>query len=688
VAVRRFLIWFWKEVRGHRGFLIAFAVAIPGLTFLAGFVFPALFRSGSPLADLRTDLFFLTAAAALVVLAVAGDLFSREHEEGTIGLVRRLPGALAPVFAAKVAFLVSVTAAAVLWQAGTLVVAWSAFGRITSGRNAFDLLLGALTLFPLREPMVRSGGFDGNWLLAVAVLAAWGLMGSTWSLRGGVALGAGAVLLGLLVAPYVALDGWEAHAAYRESLGYFLIGGLAAIALVAAAWSFLGGARYVRGPWPAVLRGGMVLLVSAGAAHAWVAGDRADLFDLRPGRRGVTVQPCGLGSDGRYLFLTSSRDIAALRQRLPEAEEVWFRQAFVVDLATGRARALGDAGSCVTAPTELGLSHTLDPVARVTVSHRAGDRTGAVQWIDARTAQPLRLLAQHLTTEETVAWTREDLALRTPHRDVQGRPVWLRWANPPSDVAGAPRDLRREWQEGTLMVSRPVGGPTSWAVPMHGGWYLFGSQSKQLLTARRGDVLTWDSWNTLRNAVWPVWVGEDVALLRGSQSTSEGPHARWRLVSLATRTAQELPNPPIEVVTDVGPDALLVTRRAEGRLVISVWNPLTGEDRPCAWVTGDPPSASGVGCRGSRGDGRRVLELMQESERNGAQPMRRHTVTALFEPTSAQGPTLRLLRTASVCWPIALRDDGALLVFMPDQSGVEWWGPAVDQVERIPFRTD
>ncbi|HVG93051.1 MAG TPA: hypothetical protein VND21_01295, partial [Planctomycetota bacterium] len=542
--------------------------------------------------------------------------------------------------------------------------------------------LGVFNLFPFEHEPVHAGVLDWNWLWGVAVLAAWGLLGSTWSLRGGVALGAGAVLLGLFVAPYVALDRWEAHAAYRKGLGHLLPGGLAAIPLVAAAWSFLGGARYVRGPWAAVVRGAIVLLVSAGAAHAWVVRDRADLFDLRPGRPGVYAYPCAIGSDSRYLFLTSVRGIFSLRTPFTDAEKEWFRQAFVVDLATGQSRALGDAVSFVTAPWQRSWPYELDPVARVSVSHRAGDRAGAVQWIDARTAQPLRLLAADLETDETVAWTREELARRTTHRDAQGRPVWLRTVNPPPiDEWWRPRDLRREWHEGALVKSRPVDASTfSSRLPMHGGWWLQGPQSNHVLTARGGDLFAWD-WER------PDWVGEEVALLRGSQGKAAGPRAKWRLVSLATRTTQEVLNPPDYIVTDVGADALLVTRRAEGRLVISVWNPLTGADRPCAWVTGDPPLLSYVGCSGSTGDGRRVLELMQESERNGTQSTGPRFFTALFDPTSAQSPTLRLLRTAGDCRPIALRDDGAVLV-MPDYSGVEWWGPEVDQVERIPFRTD
>jgi hypothetical protein len=146
-------------------------------------------------------------------------------------------------------------------------------------------------------------------------------------------------------------------------------------------------------------------------------------------------------------------------------------------------------------------------------------------------------------------------------------------------------------------------------------------------------------------------------------------------------------------VTDAGPDTLLVTRRVEGRLVVSVWNPLTGEDRPCAWASGDgPPLASIWGTGWGTGDGRRLIGFLRVEDLHprGDWTYGPSSHIALFEPSSAEGPALRLLRTAGEGngAPIGLREDGALLVLSRDQSGVEWWGPQPDRVERIPFLLD
>ncbi|NOT28926.1 MAG: hypothetical protein HOP15_00600 [Planctomycetes bacterium] len=171
-----FRLHLWREWREHRFALLALALLLPFGTWLVslplsrGMVNDPLFHAATALAF-----------SVVLLVAVGGELLGVERRGPGLRWLERLPAGLGSAFRAKLAFFLLTTVAATTLGYGS--------GWLVG-------LLRPRTIAPTR--------FDPSYFVLVLVAVVWGLWtfaASAWALRGGLALLAAAMILGVVGLP-------------------------------------------------------------------------------------------------------------------------------------------------------------------------------------------------------------------------------------------------------------------------------------------------------------------------------------------------------------------------------------------------------------------------------------------------------------------------------------------------------
>jgi len=564
-----------REVRDQRAILIGVFCALPVLTFLAFWAF----------ADRLVEAPVDTAvggvpplALALFLLAVAGDVFAGEVRRGTLAFLRRTPGGLGAAFASKVLVTAAGAVLTVAWQALLLWIFWGMWGRsIQPG-------VGAVLAEALTSPL----------LLPVLAVGAFVLLASTWLQHGGMAVLLAPMLLGALVAPAVVWG--RAH----PMLADFLLGssrgaalvclvvGVPATALLAAALSFLRGRRLVRSAWSAVWRGLAVLLVAASGAYAWGAWRVDDLVDFAPGDEDVTIDSAFLGCDGRHLFLNALHDVDGDGRHGRYLSRCW-----VVDLETGRLRALGGAFDWIHRPPHAGgwgapygATVSYEPLS-LYVQERCGPDGQVLDvWLDASTGDVLKVVEEGVRTIDIEAWIDRTASEATWTRDAEGRRAWIR-----DEIRKAPGEI---YGRPLLCVEgeapRPLGEPGTrlWhALPYPAGWVVRDYRQSRYLVV---DATT-GAAKEIPDSFLGTLLLSPRRCLRHGWDRETHTDLGWLLVDLdeagTTRPAPGLDRRTCEVVALLDDDCVLTldgAPRTPRRLC--TWDPDTGRHTPVSWSGG------------------------------------------------------------------------------------------------------
>jgi len=285
----------WKEWRDHRAVILGIVALLPPVIFAALLLIPegtvALPTAGAAIG--------LAAAA----FALGADLIPGEVRRGTLMFLRRLPGGLGAVFAAKAILLV-----------GALVLS-TALG------------FGAASL---AEKVAGRPAVALDWTYAPEALGAalWIFAVAMWLPRGELAVPATALCLGAFVLPMRLLLEWnpglKLPASAMDVGRWALVPG----ALLVAWLSFRG--RRFGGAWGSAWRGLAVTLALFTPAWGYVADRAGDWRHFDPRDAACRLDWGLVGVGGRYAFLNA-------RCGGPN-------HALVVDLETGSWRAVGTPG--------------------------------------------------------------------------------------------------------------------------------------------------------------------------------------------------------------------------------------------------------------------------------------------------------------------------------------------------------
>jgi hypothetical protein len=239
-----FTLQLWREWREHRSALLALLLVLPLGTWLLSQPLPR-GALGDP---------FFRAAVALgfvlvMLVAVGGELLGAERRGRGLGWLERLPSGLAGAFGAKlVLFLVTTTGVAAYGYGSACLVG------LLRGTHA-----SANPLFRELVPLT----------LLAAAWALWTFAASTWTLRGGLALFAAALVLGALAFPI-----WRVmHAGYNPTLNeiLWLFMGHATSPLIGAWLGYVIGSRRGVTVWPSVLLGLAPATVALAVTMGWSA---------------------------------------------------------------------------------------------------------------------------------------------------------------------------------------------------------------------------------------------------------------------------------------------------------------------------------------------------------------------------------------------------------------------------------
>lgn len=314
--MKHFGLYFWKEWREQRTALFALAFLLPVVVLAVAFALPAR-QVGRP---------FFTGAAGWIglvttLVVVGGELLSVERRTGGTWL-ERLPASRAGAFPAKLAL--HVLSAAFALAYGTLLGAGAAFLR---GRG---------------EQLLAAAPSEFDWVvgqLPVALgLAAWTFAASAWSPRGMIALGAGALVFGLLALPIWAHEGMGYRPAAWELPAAFALGLAGALA---SSWAgFVRGRRFVRGAGASATHG-----LSAGALcmlplWGWSAFQLEERDGIDLTAPGCEFNTTWVTPDGRVVFLEVSRTL--------ERWNGWRSHVLVVDLERGSWQSIAGPGATLS----------------------------------------------------------------------------------------------------------------------------------------------------------------------------------------------------------------------------------------------------------------------------------------------------------------------------------------------------
>lgn len=369
----------WKEWRDHRAALVGYFVGVPALIAWGLAALPAAKRTEASLPAWAALCGF-----AIAALTLFGDLFAGEEQRGTIRLLRRLPGGLARVFAAKLAFALLAAAAMSGWAyLASSVLAAGIWGGRWWPRLAGPGLGIAVLLLPL---------------------AAWIVPAAIWLPRATLALPAAALTLALFGAPIAAAFWMQPGMQPTPDEVRATAIGIALAAPLAAGVSFVFGRRRARRAWVPAALGLAATLACFTPAYAWTGVRVARFLAIEPGAASFRFDPrsdASISPDGRYAYVVGFH----LSVERAAAGGVIGRESdrgdgpghpLAIDLEAGTWRSVGPAGSGFWSPSicnGLGLRTPTPRIALIAPTVFSGaikDRSARFELIATETSRVVR----------------------------------------------------------------------------------------------------------------------------------------------------------------------------------------------------------------------------------------------------------------------------------------------------------
>lgn len=351
----------WKEWRDHRAVILGIVALLPPVIFAALLLLPegvvALPTVGA------------AAGLAITALALGADLFPGEIRRGTLMFLRRLPGGLGPVFAAKAILLM-----------GALVLSTAlGFGAANLAQRVAS------------RPAL---GLDWTYAPEALAVALWIFAVAMWLPRGELAVPATALCLAAFILPMHLL--LEANPGLKVPVSAMNVGRWALVpAAILVAWLSFRGRRF-GGAWGSAWRGLLVTLVLFTPAWGYVAEKASDWRHFDPRDR-ICLCDGSIGTGGRYAFLNAAA-IDSSGRHGPN-------HAILVDLETGEWRRVGSPRDrfCV-GPTAFGATQSV--VAHVVEGSDQSTREQRrvwENWYDGATGTWFKAGWSHLRIEEVEA---------------------------------------------------------------------------------------------------------------------------------------------------------------------------------------------------------------------------------------------------------------------------------------------
>ena len=461
-----FLLYLWREWREQRRTLGLLALVLPllGLFFSHLPPRPAL---AEPLLQSGAALAFVV----VVLVASGGELLGAERREAGLRWLERLPAGLSTAFRAKLLFLVLTVALAAVYGLGVA--------------RALALLRGI-------EP--RSLRWETWSFLAVLALALWTFACSAWALRGGVALLAATLVIGLIGHPV-----WRVvHAGYGPGPGEFLA--LACLLLVAAlssAWlGFVRGARRGGSTARVALLALAPVLPVLGATWSWSAVRLAEPAVFAPASIPFRMRAPRISADGKVALGVGYHVLEGWRA------DAMPNHAVRIELDTGVIERLGREWSLGTRYLRGSDGHTYADEIVISCEDAGpfafAETTGAARpfdlgYVETRPSAPCGLGEYLLQTRDEPAVVRDPfrerdfLVSELKRLDVRGKLL----VRPGRWLVSRSR-LDWSWVEPETGVSTPVEWPTH-SEPLvlfqDGGILLANSTSGlELVHPERGEV--------------------------------------------------------------------------------------------------------------------------------------------------------------------------------------------------------
>lgn len=323
----------WKEWRDHKVTLLGYLIGVPPLIAWGLSALPAVKRVEPVLASWAAFCGF-----AIAVLTLFGDLFAGEEQRGTIKLLRRLPGGLLPVFAAK--FLLALLGAAVM--SGVAYATTAGLGVALWGAKSWPALM--VPGFGLVEPLLP--------------LAGWIVVAAIWLPRATLALPAAALTVALFLLPIVAAFWVQPGMGPTQGELRVLVIGLTLAAPLVAGLSFVLGKRRATRAWKPAAIGLLATLGCFAPAYAWTGARVAQFLALDPAAATFRLDPradTALSPDGRHAYVVGyhlANGRAAARNLIERDADLGDGpyHPLAIDLEDGTWRAMGPAGSAFWAP--------------------------------------------------------------------------------------------------------------------------------------------------------------------------------------------------------------------------------------------------------------------------------------------------------------------------------------------------
>jgi hypothetical protein len=318
--------YLWKEWRDQRVQVIGYALPVPLLMAIALLSIPGEWARADAMPTFVAIGGFLIGA-----LTIASDLVPGELRRGRLDFLARLPCDLRVPFVAKTIFCGAALVGFCLyaWFWSTTLSAMLAGGRWFAPFE-WSLQTRVANAFQSRE--VRWDLLD-----PLIVLATWIFAVSCWLPRGTLALPGALLVLALIGGPTaLVLMNHHGFAIHGEELTALRLW-LPATALLAAALSFLRGARHGR---RALRLAGWTTagtLLAAAPVWAWTANRWHDYVALDLKSDSLALMPVALGDGGRFVFANVQPTI----ERYHGVVEAEAARPVVVDLVTGEARVVG-----------------------------------------------------------------------------------------------------------------------------------------------------------------------------------------------------------------------------------------------------------------------------------------------------------------------------------------------------------
>ena len=686
MTMRRFKAWLWKEAREHRGVLLGVFVAIP-LAVAAAF-----FALGERLEFEQVDL-FPAIAVALPFVAVGFDLFSRELRRGTHALVLRTPGALATSLAAKLLVLLLAVGVAVALEEATrsILTATTGLPRTTRFVVTSHLENGE----PVRGwERVRHDPVQGLpasllYALWVGLAGVWATLASTWLSRGPATSGIGIAWIGALAGPWIYLAAsrpwfWEPFAGRHVPY----LAGIAALGLLATAYAWLRGRRFLAAGGAAAVRGMAVTLAVAVVGYATAGTAYARWVDVTPESPELSIDRGILGVGGHRLFLNVHRgENWAYRHWFdPNRDE---RKGtpplpWCVDVESGDWHAIGELGESSDAPEELRGRRTIQSLPWVVVTPVNPVPPGrAERWYSGRDGSLRLRVGPEDGRTAVLPLLREEAAAMTPVRDAKGRRAWILFGH-----------VEREGDAPTPQVPDPGPyGHNPFLIP--GGWIVAPDFARHDRVATTLDA---DTGVVRRAAVQGRPLRRTLDPRRGlvydddlEDAPDDAPERTWRTADLETQTlgAPLHGLTPATTLEVVAPDVVLGVRPgagAEDSVELVLWDPLRDQDSVLP-LEGEPSVRLTAAVSGFLGaaDGRALVRVFRgplvrpERSRHAtwAPPPQGLNAWVVVDPVKRTARRLTSW-TTGVLNPVAFEPSGTFLA-IEDQKHVVRFGPGLDE---------